>query len=120
MMTELNFNQINDYHLLANVFVIPTEFGGRKQPIKNSYRGQFFWHINDVNCTDWVAEYWFENGKIELNESGTCKIKLGPNILAVHKGFEIGKQFAIREGARVVAVGSIVETNVIQKESKEN
>ena len=51
-MTELNFNQINDYHLLANVFVVPTEFGGRKQPIQNSYRGQFFWHINDVNCTD--------------------------------------------------------------------
>lgn len=85
MMTELNFNQINDYHLLANVFVVPTEFVRRKQPIMNSYRGQFFWHINDFNCTDWDTTYFFENAKLKPNKSGTCKIKLSPNLLAVHK-----------------------------------
>ena len=109
-MTNTQFDQTNDYHLLANIFVVPTAFRGRSTPVKDGYRGQFFWHINDVHCTDWDAMYIFENGGIELNESGHCKIKLGPNILASHKGFPIGAQFAIREGARIIALGVILDT----------
>lgn len=103
-----NYEEFTDYHLSAKVFVIETEFGGRKGPIFDDYRGQFFWHINGEACTDWDARYVFEGGQIAPGESAMCKIVVSNNLLKYSGGnFPEGAQFGIREGSRVVAVGVI-------------
>ena len=76
MMTELNFNQINDYHLLASVFVIPTEFGGRKQPILNNYRGQFFGISMMLIARTGMQDIGLKTVKLNLMNLGRVKLNL--------------------------------------------
>ena len=52
-----NYDELDEFDLLARVYLIETEFGGRQGAVYDGYRGQFFWHINDVNCSDWDASY---------------------------------------------------------------
>ena len=107
------YEVFTDYHLSAKVFVIETEFGGRKGPIFDDYRGQFFWHINGETCTDWDARYFFEGGQVAPGESAMCKIVVSNNLLKYSDGnFLEGAQFGIREGVRVVAVGVINSSKV--------
>lgn len=107
------YEEFADYHLLANVFVIETEFGGRRGPIFDDYRGQFFWHINGETCTDWDARYVFDGGEVHPGKSAKCKILVSNNLLKYSGGnFPEGAQFGIREGSRVVAVGIIKSSSV--------
>ncbi len=92
--------------------MIPTEYGGRSTSAFSGYRGQFFWHINNEPCTDWLAETYFEGDSLEPGKSCKVKIRLTGTILELGKkdGFNIGRQFALREGSKIVAVGVITES----------
>ncbi|MEM7206404.1 MAG: hypothetical protein AAF434_01140 [Pseudomonadota bacterium] len=107
------YSELEEFDLLAKVEVVKTEFCGRTQPMFDGYRGQFFWHINDEPCTDWLASYIFEHGELHPGASSKCKIQLAGTIKELGAGkFEKGDQFAIREGARIVAIGSILEVKL--------
>ena len=106
------YEATTDHELEGIIYVIPEAFGGRKTPIVSGYRGQFFWHINDEHCTDWLAEHYFEHDTVAPGETARCKIKLAGTILELGKktGIPIDRQFALREGARIVAVGTITKS----------
>ena len=92
--------------------MIPSEFGGRKSAVHSGYRGQFFWHINDQSCTDWLADSYFDKEKVEPGQTAKIKIKLAGTIVELGKktGMPAGMQFGLREGSRIVAVGVITES----------
>lgn len=104
-----SFESVDNCELEGEVFVIPAEFGGRESPIFSGYRGQFFWHINGESCMDWLAESYFENDLVEPGQSARIKIKLAGTILELGRttGMPAGRQFGLREGSRIVAVGVI-------------
>ena len=104
-----DFDSITDNELEGCVYVIPKEFGGRETPIFSGYRGQFFWPINGVLGTDWIAESYFDGGSADLGKVTRVKIKLAGSIVELGRttGMPLGRQFALREGSRVVAVGVI-------------
>lgn len=107
------FSELEDFDLLANVYLIETEFGGRQSAVKDGYRGQFFWHINHINCNDWDASYVFEVGSVSPGNSTNCKILLSDGVKKYAKGnFPTQRQFGIREGSRIIAVGVIIESRV--------
>jgi translation elongation factor EF-Tu-like GTPase len=108
-----SFSELLEYDLLAKDHLIKTEFGGRQDAVHDGYRGQSFWHINNVNCSDWDASYFFENGPISPGEETMCKIVLSENVKKHSNGvFPVEHQFGIREGARIVATGVILESKV--------
>ena len=112
------FDSVENYELEGNIFVIPTEFGGRRTAIHSGYRGQFFWHINHVEGTDWLAESYFENDLVEPGQSTRIRIRLAGTIseLGRKTGIPTGRQFALREGSRIVAVGVITSSQYEQGE----
>ena len=75
------FESVDNNELEGNVFVIPSEFGGRESAVHSGYRGRFFWHINNEPGTDWLAESYFENDLVEPGQSARIKIKLAATIL---------------------------------------
>ena len=106
------YESIDNHELEGEVFVIPTEMGGRKTAIHSGYRGQFFWNFNNEPCTDWLAETYFENDIISLGETAKCKIKLAGTIVELGKKNKMpsGHQFALREGHKIVAIGVITKS----------
>ena len=107
------YHGISDHDLLARVLVISPEFGGRKVPIYDGYKGQFFWHINKVNNTDWDAIYYFEGGSAVAETQSMCKIYISENLKKYSNGkIPVGHPFGIREGTQIVAVGIVVENNL--------
>ena len=108
-----DFDSLKEYHLEARVYLIETEFGGRSSAVHDGYRGQFFWHINHVEGTDWDASYIFEGGQVDPGQYAGCKIVLSPNLLKFSEGrFPKGQQFGIREGSKIVGVGTILVSKV--------
>ena len=106
------YSELEEFDLLAKVEIIKPEMCGRSSAIFDGYRGQFFWYINDVNGTDWLASYTFEQGKIEPGEQGLCKVVLAGHVKeAANNNFPVGAQFAIREGSKIVAIGKILENH---------
>lgn len=103
---------VKDYELEGNIYVLPNEFGGRRTGLISGYRGQLFWHINNEPGTDWLAEHYFENDLIEPGSSCKCKIKLGGTILKLGEinGMPSGRQYALRDGSIIVAVGVIIKS----------
>lgn len=112
------FDSVDNFELEGRIFVIPTEFGGRETAIQSGYRGQFFWHINHVDGTDWLAESYFENDLVKPGESARIRIRLAGTIneLGRQTGIPSGRQFALREGSRIVAVGVITKSKYEQGE----
>ena len=107
------FDEFENFDLLASVKFIEPKFGGRKSPVFDGYRGQFFWHINHIQSTDWDAAYVFPLGKVSPGEETECKIVLSENLKLVAGGnFKINEQFCIREGSKVIAVGVILHSNI--------
>jgi translation elongation factor EF-Tu-like GTPase len=109
----MNYHELINYDLLAKVYLVTTEFGGRAGPVLDKYRGQFFWHVNNESCTDWDAIYFFENGQLQPGSSSLCKVLLSENVKNYSNGsFPVGRQFGIREGAKVVGLGIIQDSLV--------
>jgi len=103
------YAELEEYDLLANVELIKTELSGRSGPVFDGYRGQFFWHINEEPCSGWLASYVFEHGELHPGSLSKCKVILAGTIKELGKGtFKEGAQFVVREGSRIVAIGSIL------------
>ena len=108
-----DFDMLKEYHLEASVYLIETEFGGRSTAVHDGYRGQFFWHINHVASTDWDASYVFDGGQVDPGQCAGCKIVLSSNLLKCSEGsLPKGQQFGIREGSKIVGVGTILFSKV--------
>jgi translation elongation factor EF-Tu-like GTPase len=108
-----NYDELEEFDLLARVYLIETEFGGRQGAVYDGYRGQFFWHINDVNCSDWDASYIFESGMVNPGQESNCKVLLSENLKKYSKGvFPTERQFGIREGSKIIGVGVIIRNRV--------
>lgn len=107
------FDEFENFDLLASVKLIESKFGGRKSPVFDGYRGQFFWHINHIQNADWDAVYVFPSGQVSPGEEAECKIVLSGNLKSAAGGnFKINDQFCIREGSKVIAVGIILHSNI--------
>jgi elongation factor Tu len=88
-------------HLLAQVYVLSKEEGGRHTPFFNGYRPQFYIRTTDVT------------GAIKLPE-GVEMVMPGDNItmdveLITPVALEEGSRFAIREGGRTVGAGAVTK-----------
>ncbi len=104
-----SFYQLEEFDLLAKVELIKSEYSGRSSPVSDGYKGQFFWHINDEPCTDWLAMYVFEHGELHPGSSSKCKIILAGTIKKIGKEtLKENAQFATREGSRIVGIGKIL------------
>ncbi|MDI5968000.1 elongation factor Tu [Streptomyces sp. SL13] len=82
----------------ARVFVLPTEQGGRRTPVSTGYRPQFYIRTADVV------------GDVDLG--GTAVARPGDTVeMTVELGravpLEPGLGFAVREGGRTVAAGTV-------------
>ena len=109
----VTFKEFENFDLLTEVKFIESEFGGRKGPVFDGYRGQFFWHLNHTTNSDWDAVYVFPMGQASPGETTKCKISLSENLKSAACGnFKINDQFCIREGSRVIAVGIILHNNM--------
>jgi len=87
--------------LIIKVKVLTENEGGRKTPFFNGYRGQFYY-----NNSDWDATYEIID-KTEAKPGEEVELKLITASREIHFGkFETGKEVKIREGSRVVAVGT--------------
>jgi len=88
-------------HLMAEVYVLSKEEGGRHTPFFNKYRPQFYFRTTDV-----TGEIKLPEG-VEMVMPGdnvTIEVKL-INTIAMEKGL----RFAIREGGRTVGAGQVTE-----------
>ena len=111
MERDFSYDDFQDFQLICRLTFIQSEFGGRHSPCFSNYRGQFFYHYNDAG-TDWLARYIFSEEPVEPGASVLAKVTLGGAVvdLAKDRGMPIGKQMAIREGFRIIAVGVIEES----------
>jgi translation elongation factor EF-Tu-like GTPase len=100
----------DNYHFVGRILVVPTELGGRKVGFHSGYRGQFFYQFKNEPGTDWVASYDFQeemvNPGMEVDLFGN--LAGGAIDLANRFGLNVGDQFGLREGKRIVAIGSII------------
>ncbi len=88
-------------HIMAQVYILKKEEGGRHTPFHNRYRPQFYFRTTDVT------------GEIMLPE-GVEMVMPGDNLgIEVNLISEIamskGLRFAIREGGRTVGAGQVTE-----------
>lgn len=83
----------------AKITMLKTEDGGRHTPIFTNYRPQFYFRKTDVTGVLKLPE------DIEMllpGESATVSVEI------IHPvAFELGDEFKIREGGRVVATGKV-------------
>jgi elongation factor Tu len=96
-------------HIEATITVLRTEEGGRKNPVYQGYRPQFNWQNSD-----WDAKYdmGVEVGVEVAKPGGTfaCEITLSTGAQEeILPKMETGMEFELREGARVIARGTITK-----------
>ncbi|MCD8044703.1 MAG: hypothetical protein LUH10_16845 [Tannerellaceae bacterium] len=88
----------------AEIYYLSTEEGGRKGFVSNGYRGQFYY-----DGRDWDAPQTFINKEICYpGETVQCYLTLLNRVSHIGK-FYPGKEFEIREGAKTVGKGNILE-----------
>ncbi len=111
MAQEFVYEDFLEYELICRLHFIGPEFKGRQAPCFSNYRGQFFYHYNDEG-TDWLARYIFSEEPVKPGATVLAKITLAGRVLdlAKERGMPCGEQMAIREGARIVAIGVIEES----------
>lgn len=102
-------NQLNRFmnpipELRATIYYLSEAEGGRKTSVGNGYRGQFYY-----DGKDWDACQTFIDKEIcLLEESVDCYLTTANPHFHTQK-FYIGKEFEVREGAKIVGRGIITE-----------
>jgi elongation factor Tu len=83
----------------AQIHALRSEEGGRKRPFFSGYRPQFYFRTTDVNGT-----LLLEDGAemVMPGDTATMTVELGKAI-----AMDEGIGFAVREGGRTVAAGSV-------------
>ena len=87
----------------GRIYVLTKEEGGRHTPFFSNYRPQFYFRTTDVTgiCTlPEGTEMCMPGDHVEINVELISKIAM-----------EVGLRFAIREGGRTVASGTVIEIN---------
>ncbi|GLZ01710.1 elongation factor Tu [Actinoplanes sp. NBRC 103695] len=85
----------------ANLYALTKEEGGRHTPFVANYRPQFFFRTTDVSGSIELG------GGLEMmmpGDSATVTVQLGKEV-----PMESGLGFAVREGGRTVAAGTVTE-----------
>lgn len=100
---------LSNPELVAEIHYLTEAQGGRHTPVMTGYRGQFYY-----DGRNWDAPQEFiDKDSCELG--GTVQVKLQTLSPHCHIGkFYIGKDFEIREGARIVGLGKI--TQILRKD----
>ena len=91
-------------HIEAEFQLLPTSDGGRKSPIFSGYRGQFHLHgLDDVADVEW---YFPATQPLMPGTSTSCRVWfVRPE--AHLPGIQVGDDFEVREGSRIVGRGKI-------------
>ena len=87
----------------GRIYVLTKEEGGRHTPFFSNYRPQFYFRTTDVTgiCSlPEGTEMCMPGDHVEINVELISKIAM-----------EVGLRFAIREGGRTVASGTVIEIN---------
>jgi len=84
----------------AQLYALRPEEGGRSRPFGNGYRPQLFFRTTDVNGTLLLAD---EAGVVAPGETAVLTIELGKPV-----AMDVGLGFAVREGGRTVAAGTVL------------
>lgn len=88
----------------AEIYYLTAAENGRKNPVWNGYRGQFYYDERD-----WDASQEFLN-KESCTPGETVRVILRTLSPDFHVGkFWVGKEFEIREGSRTVGRGKILK-----------
>ena len=88
----------------ATIYYLTEDEGGRKTPVGSGYRGQFYY-----DGKDWDACQIFIDREIcLLGEVVDCYLTTASPNFHIQK-LHIGKEFEIREGAKIVGRGTITE-----------
>ena len=90
--------------VMAEVYVLSKEEGGRHTPFFNGYRPQFYIRTTDVTGTISIPE------GMEMVMPGD-NVQMGVELITP-VAIEVGLRFAIREGGRTVGAGSV--TSIVQ------
>ena len=111
MAEKFVYEDFEGYELICRFRFVTVDEGGRESPCFSNYRGQFFYHYNDAG-TDWLARYIFAEEPVHPGCKVLAKVSLGGKILDLgeERGMPVGRQVAIREGHRIVAIGVIEES----------
>jgi elongation factor Tu len=85
----------------AALYVLRTEEGGRHRPFATGYRPQFYFRTTDVNGTVLLAD----GAELALpGDTVRATVELSRPV-----ALEPGLGFAVREGGRTVAAGTVVD-----------
>jgi elongation factor Tu len=85
----------------AQVYALRPEEGGRRKPFFNGYRPQFIFRTTDVNGTLLLTD---GREMVVPGDSGIMTVELGKPI-----AMEEGLGFAVREGGKTGAAGSVTK-----------
>ena|SRR5690554_2577428 len=88
----------------AKITLLTSAEGGRTTPAKNGYRPQFYYE----------QEHWdaaielIDKEEIFPGESGEAYFQFATPKIHAHR-LQAGKQFELKEGPKIVAVGEVLE-----------
>jgi elongation factor Tu len=85
----------------AQIYALRPEEGGRRRPFASGYRPQLFFRTTDVNGTLLLPD---ASGTVAPGETVVLTVELGKPV-AMDKGLG----FAVREGGRTVAAGTVLQ-----------
>lgn len=112
-MTEYNRFTTPIPEIRATIYYLTENEGGRKTSVSNGYRGQFYY-----DGRDWDAcQTFIEQNSCLLGETVDCYLTMASPQYHLGK-FYVGKEFEIREGAKIVGKGVITE--ILNKEFDAN
>lgn len=96
----------------ARIRYLTADEGGRRTPVGNGYRGQFFYDDNDYDGFQYFPDH--ENEFVELGQEVRAYVAfLQDRWDRLHRDkLYVGKQFKIREGAKTVGEGVITSIDV--------
>lgn len=94
--------------VMANMYILKEDEGGRKKPFSNGYRPQLYCRTADV-----AAEITLPEGMAVAlpGDSILCKLTLHFPLPLI-----TGIRFALREGGRTIAAGVITEIHELEEE----
>ena len=89
-------------NIKANIYILTSEEGGRRDEISSNYRPQFYFRTTDVPGTIHLPTGTNFASPGDIVNDITVELQTGIAL-------EIGTQFSIREGGRTIGVGYVTE-----------
>lgn len=103
-MSTVETFKLLDPQIEADIYYLTEQEGGRKTPVGNGYRGQFYY-----NGKDWDAPQQFMD-KVWCNPGETVRVQLQTLSSEYHVGqIKQGMEFETREGSKTVGRGKVLK-----------